>query len=69
MWWLPARLTWDAALPLPDQLGDLCKQGTLTCQDGHEVHLQGRPLQEGKSYMRSSEHRAGLVPVSLTFSS
>lgn len=44
MWWLPARLTWDEVLALPDPLGDLCKQGTLTCQGGHEVHLHGRPL-------------------------
>lgn len=36
------------ALALPDQLGDLCKEGTPTCQGGHEVHLQVRPICVGE---------------------
>lgn len=42
MWWLPARLTWDRALALPDQQGDLLKDGTPTSQGGHEAVV--RPL-------------------------
>ena len=41
---LLARLTWDGALPLRNQLSDLGKEGTPASEGGHEALVKPLPV-------------------------